>query len=268
MLKALIPAALVLAGAAIAEAQTSSTSSKQVHRTLALDRAGQVRVETYKGSVKIAAWDRPEVEVSAEVVADDGCGDATYQAEMVRDTEVRIEGGGDSLRIESDYDKARDHNFWRNFPFGSCSSLPNVHYTISMPSTAKLDLKDYKSSLEIAGLQAQVRISTYKGDSRIKGLAGPLRFDTYKGDARVAFDRLSGDSSFKTHKGDIEITLPKDTRFAVNAEVGRRGRMESDFPVVTRTRGHRNERVEGSVNGGGPEIALETSRGSFRLRSF
>jgi hypothetical protein len=266
MFKALVrTAALFLAAPGLVSAEMAS---KEVHRTIALDRDGQVSIETYKGSVKVIAWDRAEAEITARIVADDACGDSKYQAEMVKDTEVRISGEGRSLSLRSDYDRVDGFHTWSFWPFGGCSSRPLVHYTISMPGTARLELKDYKSDISIAGLSSGIRLSTYKGEVRLTGLGGALRLDTYKGDARVAFAKMSGDSSFETYKGEIEITMPKDARFALSADVGRGGRLHSDFPVTTTLDRHRrDERVEGAVNGGGPALRLSTYRGNFRLRS-
>jgi hypothetical protein len=267
MFKALVPTvAFLLAAPGVVSAEMAS---KEVHRTIALDRDGLVSIETYKGSVHVAAWDRAEAEITASIVADDACGDSKYQAEMVKDTEVRISGEGRSLSLRSDYDRVDGLHTWSFWPFGSCSARPLVHYTISMPRTARLELKDYKSDIDIAGLGSEIRLSTYKGEVRLTGLGGALRLDTYKGDARVAFAKMSGDSSFETHKGEIEITLPREARFVVSADVGRRGSFHSDFPVTVRTssRRGRDERVEAAINGGGPELRLTTSKGSFRLRS-
>jgi hypothetical protein len=267
MLKVLVPSvALLLAAPGVVSAETAS---KEVHRTIALDRDGRLSIETYKGSVRVTAWDRAEAEVTASIVADDACGGSRYQAETVKDTEVRISGEGRSVSLRSDYDRIDGFHNWSFWPFGSCSARPFVHYTISMPGTARLEIKDYKSDISIAGLASEVRLTTYKGEVRLTGLAGALRLDTYKGDVRVSFAKMSGDSSFETHKGEIEITLPKDARFAVSADVGRRGSFHSDFPVIVHTssRRGRDERVEAAINGGGPELRLTTSKGSFRLRS-
>jgi hypothetical protein len=267
MFKALVPAVVILLAAP--GAISAETASKDVHRTVTLAKDGRVEIETYKGSVKVTAWDRPEAEVTARIVADDACGDAKYQAGMVRDTEVRIDGEGGSLRIRSDYAGARHLHTWFVWPLSSCSALPFVHYTISMPRNARLDLKDHKSRIEVADLASDVRISTHKGEVRLTGVAGRVNLDTHKGDVRVAFAKMTGDSRFETHNGDIEITVPRDARFAVSADVGRRGRLHSDFPVTTRAanRHGRDERVEAAVNGGGPELRMATHSGTFRLRS-
>jgi putative adhesin len=243
------------------------TASKEIHKTVPLDRNGRVDIETYKGSVKVTAWDRAEADITARIEADDACGDARYQAEVVKDTEVRISGEGSSVSIRSDYDRTSEH--WTFWMFGACSAKPFVHYTISMPRSARLDVQDHKSNIDVANVASDLRIKSYKGDVRVTGAEGRVSLDTHKGDVRVAFAKLTGDSHFDTHKGSIEVTVPKDAHFQVSAEVDRHGRFDSDFPVLVRTskRYSRDERIEGAVNGGGPTLHMATHSGTFRLRS-
>ena len=49
----------------------------------------------------------------------------------------------------------------------------------------------------------------------------------------------------------------------------RRADFDSDFDITLRTFGRRDrnrDRIEGTVNGGGPEIYINTYRGEIRLR--
>ena len=138
MFKTLVPAIAFLLAAP--GAASAGMPSKEVHRTIPLDRDGRVSIETFKGSVHVTAWDRAEAEVTASIVADDTCGDSKYQADMVKDTEVRFSGEGRSLTLRSDYDRVDGLNNWTFWPFGSCSARPFVHYTVLMPRNARLDI--------------------------------------------------------------------------------------------------------------------------------
>ncbi len=83
-----------------------AADAKEVHRTLSLDRDGRVSVNTYKGTITVATWDRPEVRVDATIEPD---GDDRESREKVQWTEVRISGGGSSVEITSDYDEVKHH---------------------------------------------------------------------------------------------------------------------------------------------------------------
>ncbi len=253
----------VLALSAAVVGQASDT--KEVHRTVSVDRNGRVSVNTFKGSVTVTTWDRPEVKVDARIEPD---GDDRWNRDKVQWTEVRISEGGSEVRIRSDYDEVKhhEHSFLGLFNFEN-GSLPFVHYTIQMPATARLEIEDYKSEVKVSDLKADLKLHTYKGTARVGNLDGAARVDTYKGDVRVEFVRFSRASRFHTYKGDIDVRLPKDSRFELAADTGRRGDIESDFALTTHARRWRSARATGAVNGGGEELRLTTYKGTLRVKS-
>ena len=259
--------AAFLSFAAFLTAATAAQAAdtKEVHRTLALDRDGRVSVDTYKGTVTVTTWDKPEVRVDATIEPD---GDDRESREKVQWTEVRISGGGGSVEIKSDYDEVKHHarGFLGLFDFET-GSLPFVRYTIQMPATARLEIKDYKSGIAVSDLRADLKLHTYKGNARVANFDGAARVDTYKGDVRVAYARFSRASRFDTYKGEIDVRLPKDSRFELDADSGRRGDIESDFAMTMHAGRSRAARASGAVNGGGPELRLTTYKGTLRVRS-
>lgn len=248
-----------------AASSVQAADTKEVHRTLALDRDGRVSVNTYKGSITVTTWERPEVRVDARIEPD---GDCRESREKVQWTEVRISGGGGSVEITSDYDAVKHHarGFLGLFDIET-GSLPFVRYTIQMPATARLEIKDYKSGINVSDLKSDLKLHTYKGSVKVANLDGAARVDTYKGDVRVAFARFSRASRFDTHKGEIDVSLPKDSRFELDADSGRRGDVESDFAMTMHAGRSRAPRASGAVNGGGPELRLTTYKGTLRVRS-
>lgn len=252
--------ALGAAGLLAASLAGAAPASKVVHKTVPLSASGRLEIATFKGTVTVGVWDRPEAEIDAKVEAD---GDDADGPRSVDRTEVRISGSGSSVRVESDYDRVHHLFSW----FGDTTRLPLVHYTIRMPATARLEIQDHKSDTKISGLHADLRISTHKGTVRVDGHDGAMHVKTHKGEIHAAFARYSRASRFETYKGSIEVRVPKDSRFDLDADGGRRGEVDSDFAVASIRRGRRGgESVHGPVNGGGPTLAFESSRGTIRLK--
>lgn len=245
---------------ALVPAAQARAASREVHKTVPLDASGRLSLSTYKGSVSVSAWERPEAEITARIEPD---GDRPQDVKNVERTEIRIEGGGGSVRVESDYDRVHEHHlFW----FMDEIRLPFVHYTIRMPATARLEIEDHKSDTKVAGMKSDLRIRTHKGTVQVNGHDGAVDAETHKGDIRVEFARYSRASIFATHKGTIDVRLPRDSRFELDADGGRRGEVSSDFAVVTQRRSrHGGESLRGPVNGGGPTLRFESSRGVFHL---
>ena len=263
---ALSKAAYLSLALPLAAAMAQAADTKEVHRTMTLGRDGRVAINTYKGSVTVTTWDKPEVRVDAVIEPD---GDCRESREKVQWTEIQIRESAGSVTIKSDYEEAkhRSRGFLGLFDFDN-GALPFVRYTIQMPATARLEIVDYKSDTTVSNLHADLKLHTYKGTVKVSNLDGAARVDTYKGDVRVEFARFSSASRFDTHKGEIAVTLPKDSRFELDADSGRRGDIQSDFAMVTHAgRFSRAARASGAVNGGGPELRLTTYKGTLRVRS-
>ena len=260
-MKYLLPAALALA---VAASPAAGVPARDVSKTLPLAAGAQVSVETYKGSIRITAWDRAEVAVEARVAPDDGCGSEQDQKRWMDATRIVIEPSAGGVRIVSDYDDLSSAwHFW-----GSCTSRPFVHYKISLPRTAALKIHDYKSETDVADFAGPLTLETYKGSVRLGGLAGTLDLQTYKGEVRAAFGRLSGDVHVETYKGDIALTFPSKAGFELKSNAGRRGDFTSDFEETTSVRSSRRSslRSSGTVNGGGPSVSLTTEKGRIAIR--
>jgi hypothetical protein len=260
-----LPIASALAvSALLALPASASLPSRDVSKTLPLAAGEDVRVETYKGSVKVTTWDRAEVAVEARIEADDSCGSAKEVQNWVDQTRVVIEKRHGGVSITSDYDALEHVSSW----FGSCTSRPFVHYTIRMPKDAPLKIKDYKSDLIVKELAAALDVDTYKGNLDVSGLAGAFHIETYKGKVNAGIVRLVGDVTAETYKGSIVLHLPGAAAFELAAESGR-GDLLVEFPAAETSASGRHRRglvARGAVNGGGPRVSLKTDKGSLALR--
>ena len=241
---------------------------REISKSFELKSTGRFSLDTYKGTIDIQTWDKNQVEVNVVIEADDEFWNSNSDAD-VNDVEIRMSGGGDEVRVKSDYSKLehRHHNVidW----FGDNSfSLPLVHYTIKMPKTANLNVKDYKSTCDIADVASEIVFNTYKGTVRMKSVDGSVDLETYKGDIRVEFASLKKATRFETYKGEIEIGIPKTNGFSLETDFTRKTDFTCAYDVQTRSYGKRGREKEyyGSVNGGGPELKLKGSKGTFRIR--
>ena len=230
---------------------------KEIRKTLTLSPQGRVSIDTYKGQIKVTTWDQPQVEVHVRI---EGDGWGPVDREQVRNTEIEIDSSADSLRLKTRYPK----NFGINWPG---NDLPLAKYVIRMPRTAQLRIKDYKSEIEVDGLSASLDIDTYKGDVRIlRQNGGTVSVKTYKSEARVEFSKLSDRMSFETYRGSYEVSLPRDARFDLDWNGGRRSTLDSSFSMIRPATANRGDHFHTRVNGGGPAMTLKGYRGVFRLR--
>jgi hypothetical protein len=272
---------LVLAGATVllsSAVLAQGTHRKEFKRTLAFEPEGYLTLETYKGSIRLSSWEQNQVEITAEIEPAEDTSEA-YARRSVEATEVDVWGSGRSVTIRSDYNAVPCEE---RFPWPACSKqLPYIRYVIRAPRKLNLRIKDHKSEIDLTELDGRLEVDTYKGTLRAQGLTGDVRLETYKGTAkgvglrgRLRAETYKGEmsleatledrSQLETYKGTIELQLPASQRLSVRGEIGRRGDFVSDFEMAMRALG--GERLEGHINGGGPELEINSHRGTIRLR--
>jgi len=244
-----------------AQRASAAQAGREIRKTLPLAADGVVSIETFKGNVTITAWDTPQVEVVARIEPD---GASPNDAEKVQNTDVRIEASGGSVMIKSDYDKVSRHTFGFDEDEGN---LPLINYAIKMPATGRLNFTDHKSTTRIDGLRSDLRIHTHRGSVVVTSFQGSINLETHRGDARVEFASLTHDNRFDTHRGDIEIVVPRGGGFNLDSSVGRGGNLDSDMDLkaLVRSQDRRSIRYGGAVNGGGPLLHMAGDRAHFRL---
>lgn len=230
---------------------------KEIEKTFSLNKDGVVEIDTYKGSINITTWDKAEVKIHVLIEAD---GWGRDENDKVEATEIIFRNSASKVSMKSEYNE--HSSFW-----GNSGSNPLVHYTITMPKTAELDVNDYKSETDIVGLHSDIFFETYKGSVIIKDLVGSIDMETYKGDVEIEFTELLKDSKFESYKGRIDVSLSADAKFSVDADMDDKGDFDSDFDLNTnqRRRRHDDEYVRGDVNGGGPYLEFSTYKGDFRI---
>jgi putative adhesin len=230
-------------------------ADKKVHKTAQLSPNGSVSIDTHNGTVVVTTWNQPTVDVSARIEAGDWGSEDDVNA-----TQINVTGSGNDVSIESDYTAVGTHLNW----WGISRNLPLVHYAISVPATARLNVTDHNSSVRVTGLRNDLRVSSHNGAVEIVDLDGAANIETHNGDIRAAYSHFSRNSSFETHNGAIEIKLPSEAKLRVNAN-GHHMDVDSDFPTVITRRPHEGS-FAGDINGGGPELKVSTHNGALRLR--
>ncbi len=235
-------------------ASTTAAADKRVHQNVALAASGSVFIDTHNGTITVTTWNQPTVDVTARIE-----GGLWISDEDVNKTQVRVTGSGDNVRIESDYSAIISHFSW----LGTNHNLPPVHYTLSMPAGARLTVDGHNTTVRATGLRNDVKISTHNGSVDLAGLDGAASIDTHNGDIRVAFSRFARLSRIETHNGGIDLRIPAQSQFHLDA-TGHHLGVSSDFPVVIKRM--ERDRYVGDVNGGGAELRVTTHNGSVTLR--
>lgn len=123
-----------------------------------------------------------------------------------------------------------------------------------------------RGSITMQDIVGPLRLATKMTDVRLENFTDSLDLTVDKGDVELRPGRLPlGKMAVRTHSGNIELNVPQAAGFAINASTDH-GEISNDFSGSFREQTHgRGAHLNGTV-GSGPDVKLETDRGSISIR--
>jgi len=285
-------------------AQTTALASQPDRIVVPLSKPGQparVTAEVLFGTVRAVGYEGKEIIVEA-VPAEEG------EFEKQKSTGMRVvvprlpraprpvrERDRDAEQAEKDKTAGL-----KRIPLessGLTAEEDNNTVTVRLESFRRgydLNLRvPYSTSLKLSGanldeirvenVSGEVEVSCGNGDIKLKGVSGAVMANTRNGDIVAALTKVAPDKpmSFVTFIGDIDVTLPPDTKanLKINSSMGD---VYSDFDIVLKPLQVKSEESPqkeggkfkvsleraalGTINGGGPEYSLRTQSGDIYVR--
>jgi len=251
--------------------------AKEFRKTVAFEPGGELTFVTDKGSVKLTAWDRREVEVYARIEPPVN-ESADYGRRAVEAAQVEVTGTARALTIRSDFEAVPS----KDTRWGDNRTLPDIHYEIKAPRELNLRLTADRSRVNVQGfagrlqlqtdrtpvdageLSGEIVIKVDRGEVRLTALRGSLNLSTDRTDSHIAGLAIERDSLLNISRGEAELRVPETQRLSVSARTGRRETFQSDFEIATRN--FNTDLIEGTINGGGPRLSVTGDRSQVHLR--
>jgi DUF4097 and DUF4098 domain-containing protein YvlB len=241
----------LMVSSALAHARDNNEGrvTEEFHHTYPLSADGRVNLQNINGAVHITVWDQNEVKVDAIKRADN-------DAEL-KNTEIRINASANSISIETHYAKEND--------WGGHHDFASVEYTLKVPRKAMLDeIKLVNGSLDVAGVQGEVRASCVNGMLSAKQLGGRAKLSTVNGELEAKFDRAAGEVELSSVNGSIDLTLPSDAKASIEANTVSGG-IENDFGLHSDDHRFVGHDLRGELGGGGTQIRLSDVNGRIDI---
>lgn len=224
---------------------------EEFHHTYPLAADGRIALENINGAVHITAWDRNEIKVDAVKRAHD--------EERLKDMEIRVNASSGSISIETRY-RDRDQDWSEDH-----HNPGSVEYTLTVPRKARLDeIKLINGSLEVTGLQGEVRASCINGKLMARGLAGEARLSTVNGKLDANFERTLAPLELSSVNGSIDLTLPSDAKASIEANTVHGG-IDNDFGLHANDHHFVGHDLRGELGGGGTQIRLNNVNGTIDI---
>lgn len=168
---------------------------------------------------------------------------------------------------------------------GTRSFQENVDVSIQVPFATSLKLRATNGGdIVVDHVTGEIEIDNTNGSAIATHISGTAVMHSLNGKVQATLDKVTPDKamSFSTLNGDIDVTMPADTKAKVKMKSDN-GEIYSDFdirldasgrqPVVEDNRSGKGKyrvRFEkamyGTINGGGPEMQFTTFNGNVYIR--
>lgn len=156
-----------------------------MNRTLPASPTGYVDIELFDGSVKVAGWDKNEVQVSASLSRPQD--------------RIEIEETGSSIELEID-----SHD-----PGSARAQLE-----LKVPRGSRVRIEVLSASVEVAGVTGEVEVEAVAGSIKVAGRPHKVRASGVTGEIQIA---VTGSNSVDVDSVSGSVTIEAEAR-AVDAE--------------------------------------------------
>jgi DUF4097 and DUF4098 domain-containing protein YvlB len=223
-------------------------------KTYPLAANGRLEIVNTNGSINVTPTDGAQVEIQAERVAHA----ATQQGakDLLQKVEMREEVSSDRIHVES-----RQPSM-----VGFHGSL-EVRYTIRVPRSASVDLRETNGHVEVTGLTRETHLSTTNGHINGKKLDGTVHASTTNGRVDLDMASVTQDIEAETTNGSIVLRLPADASADVSARVTNGHIGVEGLPSLKAEDENSRRRFSGRLGAGGHAIRLQTTNGGITLTS-
>jgi hypothetical protein len=244
--------------------------------------AMKVIVDIKTGSIKVKGTARKDVLVKYSGEKDED-NDREHDHDRDRDRDHNGKNNRDGLKKISSGTMSLEASEYQNtVKITSDNWSAKMEVVVEVPSTINMKIKTYNDGdLEVNSITGTVELINYNGAITATGISGTVIAETYNGDIKIAYDKLTPDTplSYANYNGDIDLTFPAGLKASFKMKT-KQGEIYSGFdaqvqksaPVTnteTKTGVYKvkiDDWVKVDVNGGGPEISIQTYNGDIYLR--
>jgi len=292
---------LLLTGCDIGEWGDATRYKEDFHQSHPLKAGGRLYVETFNGSIEVAAWDQETADISGTKYAS--------TQEGLDSLKIDIVATGDSVRIRTIRPSERRGSMGANFiikvPRKTTlerleSSNGGVRVTDVEGNTRLrtsnwgVNLTHVRGDVEATTSNGGIELNDVQGRAILRTSNGGIHADdvrglfdastsnagvhavireveagrtvkahTSNGGIELTLDRVESDVEASTSNAPVTVRLPASITANVKARTSNAS-IHSDFDVTARGEISKNH-LEGTIGGGGRLLDLSTSNGPIRL---
>lgn len=140
-----------------------------------------------------------------------------------------------------------------------------VEYVVTVPRRASVQIDNVNGEVFLVGIGGGVKAETTNGAIKAKGLGSSVSANVTNGGIDIRMDGVGQDGvALETTNGSIKLALPDQAKATLAARVVNGSIKVADL-AFEKTGETSRRRLTGQINGGGPELKIETVNGSITV---
>ncbi len=248
----LLMAATATLGACNLQISSQAEGRSEWKKDYTLTPGGTLEILNTNGVIEVDAAEGTKVSITAERIAKAYTdAEAKQAAEAI---EIRETVSGSSITLDAKVANT-----------GLFGGNREVRFHVRAPKGTLLKLSNTNGNIDVRDMTGQLQLATTNGRIRGVNLEGSTRAETTNGVVDLDYAAL-GDNGVtaETTNGRVVVTVPKTVKARVSARVTNGGITTEGLPLEMTENSRR--RLTATLNGGGPEIRVETTNGGVTIR--
>jgi len=187
------------------------------------DKPGLVKAGVQHGSITVTGYNGKEVIVEARV-----------REKLVTEEEIERNEKAKGLKlVQIDSTGLRvmeDENVMR---ISVSSYKQTVDISVRVPYSTSVSIRARENGdVKVENVSGEIEVTNHNGNIDLTGISGAVVAHAYEGEIKAVFKSVSPDlpMSFTSWEGDIDITLPADTKANLKMK-SRQGEVYTDFDL-------------------------------------
>jgi len=262
---------------------------QQADTTVSVNPNARLRIELMRGDITIRTWSRSEMRVESDLENRERFDISTSSA-LVR---LGVRGNFGMASADLHITIPATMSVEMEGPFldvdirGSEGevNVETVQGDIRLEGGRRfVSLQSVQGDVDCSGASGRLSLGSVNGDVNLSNASGEMTLEAVNGEIRVSgvqseavkatalngeisysgTIRETGQYTFTTHNGDLDIAIPEGTNATVSVST-QMGEFEADFPITLQDVAPRR-RFNFVLGSGGARIQLETFGGTIHLR--
>jgi len=223
------------------------------------------------GSITIEAWQRSEVDITAEIELKAETEEDLARLATVNNFAVDEDVNHLSILTTGTHDRKFMKRAARNFPKNLMNLPWKIDYHIRVPSMVDLDISNGRGAFTITGVEGAISFDAPESDANLTLTGGHVRMVVGNGSIHLNIAQRNwrgADSSFQLASGDMTVELPEGYSGEIDADVLRNGQIENQYTALT-PREHETfttRSLHGRAGAGGSKLTLTVGDGTLKVK--